>query len=46
MTGYAGIDERVGHAEMDERELQAAERELRAFEDNRIDPEALDLAEI
>lgn len=46
MTVYAGIDERVGHAEMDERELQAAERELRAFEDNRIDPEALDLAEI
>jgi hypothetical protein len=39
-------DERIGHVEIDERELRTMERELGAFERNRIDPEVLDLAAI
>lgn len=39
-------DERIGHVEIDERELRTMERELGAFEHNRIDPEVLDLAAI
>jgi len=39
-------DEGIGHVEIDERELQAMERELRTIEHNRTDPEVTDLAEV